>query len=174
MDIMNQISLQSSIGGLYIGDMLIVLFSFLILVFLVRKFAWGPVMDMMKQREEHVANEILAAEKNRESADKLFAESETRLEEIKQEARSMIEDAKQLGKQQEEQIIQTAKAEAVSLKEAAQKDIQMEKERALQAVQDQVASLSVLIATKVIEKELNEADQEDLIADFVNQLGEGQ
>lgn len=174
MHIMNQMSLQSLIGGLYIGDMLIVLFSFLILVFLVRKFAWGPVMDMMKEREEHVANEISAAEENRVSADKLFAESETRLEEIKQEARSMIDDAKQLGKQQEEQILQAAKAEAVNLKEAAQKDIQMEKERALEAVQDQVASLSVLIATKVIEKELNEADQEDLIEEFVSQLGESQ
>lgn len=84
----------------------------------------------------------------------------------------MIEDAKAAGSKQEEQIIAAAKKEAERLKEAAQADIQNEKERAIQALQDKVASLSVLIASKVIEKELTEQDQEKLINEYIKEVGE--
>lgn len=58
------------IWGFHVGDMLYQLFFFAILLFLVRKFAWGPVMNMMKKREEYVANEIEAAEQSRLEAEK--------------------------------------------------------------------------------------------------------
>lgn len=84
----------------------------------------------------------------------------------------MIEDAKAAGVRQEQDIVEAARKEADRLIQAAQADIQNEKERALQALQDKVASLSVLIASKVIEKEISAQDQEKLINDYIKEVGE--
>ena len=147
------------LGGFHLLDMIVMLFFFIVLVALVGKFAWGPVMDMMKKREDHVANEIDTAERNRAEAEKANAEAVERLNQTKQEAQQIIEDAKVAGSKQEQDIISTARAEAERIKAQAQADIQNEKEKALQAIQDQATSLSVLIASKVIEREINEQER---------------
>ncbi len=162
----------AALGGLYIGDMLTQLFFFLVLLLLLKKFAWGPVVNMMQKREEYVANEIEIAEKNRKEAEEAAGKAQAELNQVKQEAQKMFEDAKVAGAKQEQEIIETARKEAERIKKQAQQEIQNEKEQALQALQDQVASLSVLIASKVIEKELNEKDQERLINDYLKEVGE--
>ncbi|KNE21539.1 ATP synthase F0F1 subunit B [Virgibacillus pantothenticus] len=166
------LTVGAGVGGLRVIDMGIQLFFFLLLLFLVKKFAWGPVMNMMQKREEYVANEIEAAEKSRIDAEKASKEAHERLKQMKQEAQKIIEDAKEAGQKQEQEIIRAARDEANRLKESAQADIQNEKEKALQALQDKVASLSVLIATKVIEKEIDEKDQEKLIHEYIKEVGE--
>ncbi|WP_368653342.1 F0F1 ATP synthase subunit B [Ornithinibacillus sp. 4-3] len=164
----------AALGGLHVGDMLVQLFFFIVLLLLIKKFAWGPVMAMMEKREKHVADEIDAAEKSRAEAEKAAKEANERLTQTKQEAMKIIEDARGAGMKQERDIIEAARAEADRIKVAAQADIQNEKEKALQALQDKVASLSVLIASKVIEKELSEADQESLINEYIKEVGEEQ
>lgn len=141
---------------------------------LVKKFAWGPVMDMMQKREDYVANEIDAAEKSRQEAEKASKEAVEQLKQTKQEAQKIIEDAKTAGVKQEADIVASAKKEADRIKKAAQEEIQNEKEKALQALQDQVASLSVLIASKVIEKEISAQDQDKLIEEYIKEVGEEQ
>lgn len=160
------------LGGFHLLDMIVMLFFFIVLVALVGKFAWGPVMDMMKKREDHVANEIDTAERNRAEAEKANAEAVERLTQTKQEAQQIIEDAKVAGAKQEQDIISTARAEAERIKTQAQEEIKNEKEKAIQALQDQVASLSVLIASKVIEKEISAQDQNQLIEEYIKEVGE--
>src|SRR5699024_11234865 len=99
-------------------------------------------------------------------------EGQARLKQTKEEAQKIINDAKDDGAQQEKNIIESDREEALRLKEAAEADIQREKEKATQALQDQVASLSVLIASKVIEKEISAQDQEKLINDYIKEVGE--
>ena len=160
------------LGGFHVIDMLVMLFFFIILIYLVGKFAWGPVMDMMKKREDYIANEIEQAEKNRAEAEKASKEAVERLRQTKQEAQKIIEDARTAGLKQEQDIIEAAKKEAERIKQAAQEEIENEKEKAIQALQDQVASLSVLIASKVIEKEISAQDQEKLIEEYIKEVGE--
>jgi F-type H+-transporting ATPase subunit b len=159
-------------GGLLPGDMLTQLFFFIVLLALLRKFAWGPLMNVMKQREEYISNEIQTAEESRKEAERSSKEAVEELKRTRQEAHSIIEDAKKAGMKQEKDIIEAARKEAERLKEAAQQDINQEKEKAIQALQDQVASLSVQIASKVIEKELNAQDQEKLINEYIKEVGE--
>lgn len=168
------LTVNAVLGGLHVGDMLVQLFFFIVLLTLIRKFAWGPIMNMMEKREEHVANEIDAAEKSRAEAEESREEAESRLKKTKQEAQQIIEDAKNAGVRQEQEIVSSAKSEADRIKQTAQEEIQNEKEKALQALQDKVASLSVLIASKVIEKELNEEDQEALVNEYIKEAGEEQ
>ena len=162
------------LGGFHVIDMIVMIFFFILLIYLVGKFAWGPVMNMMQKREEHVASEIDAAEKSRAEAERASQEAIERLNQTKQDAQKIIEDAKTAGVKQEEDIIASAKKEAERIKEAAQEEIQNEKDKAIQALQEQVASLSVLIASKVIEKEISAQDQEKLIEEYIKEVGEEQ
>ena len=162
------------LGGFMILDTIILLFFFILLMVLVVKFAWGPVMDMMQKREDHIAEQIEVAETNRIEAEKASKEAAERLQQTRQEAQKILDDAKSAGQQQEESIIAAAREEAERIRQAAQEEIRNEKEKALQALQDQVASLSVLIARKMIEKEISAQDQDKLIAEYIEKVGEEQ
>ncbi|MRH43962.1 F0F1 ATP synthase subunit B [Aquibacillus halophilus] len=153
--------------------MLVQLVSFLILLALLKKYAWGPLMNKMEERENHISSEIDIAEKNRTEAEKASREASEELKKTRQEAQSIIEEAKLAGQQQEQKIIEAARTAAENIKKSAQEDIEKETEKAIQALQDQVATLSVQIASKVIEKEINAQDQEKLISEYIKELGEG-
>lgn len=160
------------LGGFHVVDMIVMLFFFILLIALVSKYAWRPVMNMMQKREEHVANEIDAAERSRADAERASKEALEQLTQTKQDAQKIIEDAKVAGIKQEENIIASARKEADRIKVSAQEEIQNEKDKAIQALQEQVASLSVLIASKVIEKEISAQDQEKLIEEYIKEVGE--
>lgn len=154
------------------GDIIFQLLMFIVLLALLKKFAWGPLMGIMKQREEHIAGEIDAAEKSRAEAAKLLEEQRNLLKEARSEAQGLLESARKQGDAQREEIIVAARTESERIKEAAQMEIEQQKEKAVAAIREQVASLSVMIASKVIEKELSEQDQEQLINEYIQEAGE--
>ncbi|MFT4415409.1 F0F1 ATP synthase subunit B [Fredinandcohnia humi] len=156
-----------------LGDIIFQLVIFIILLALLRKYAFGPLMGIMKQREEHIASEINAAEQNHQEAKKLAEEQREFLKKSRAEAAELIENARKMGEEQKENIIQAAREEANRLKESAKQEIVQEKEQAVAALREQVASLSVLVASKVIEKELSLEDQEKLINEYIQEVGEG-
>jgi F-type H+-transporting ATPase subunit b len=159
-------------SGVNWGDIVFQLVMFIILMVLLKKFAWGPLMGIMKQREDHVSNEITAAENSRQESKKLLEEQRSLLKEARTEAQTLIEGARKQGDVQREEIITTARVEAERIKESAKLEIDQQKEKAVAAIREQVASLSVLIASKVIEKELSAADQEKLINEYIQEAGE--
>lgn len=161
-------------GGFNGGDVIFQLLMFIILLALLKKFAWGPLMGIMKEREEHIAGEIGAAEKSRVEAGKILEEQRALLKEARQEAQSLIENAKKQGDVQREEIITAARSEAERIKEAAKLEIEQQKEKAVAAIREQVATLSVLIASKVIEKELTASEQDKLINEFIKEAVEVQ
>lgn len=154
------------------GDILFQLFMFLILLALLKKFAWGPLMGIMQEREKHIANEIEEAEKSRAEAKKLLEEQRNLLKEARSEAQSLIDNAKKQGEVQREEIVSLARQEAERIKESAKREIEQEKEKAVSEIREQVATLSVLIASKIIEKELSVEDQEKLINEYIQEAGE--
>lgn len=154
------------------GDIIFQLIMFIILLALLKKFAWKPLMGIMKQREEHISSEINAAEQSGLEAKKLLEEQRTLLKEARAEAQVLIENAKKQGDLQRDEIIVIARSEAERIKEAAKLEIDQQKEKAVAAIREQVASLSVLIASKVIEKELDAKDQDQLINEYIKEAGE--
>jgi F-type H+-transporting ATPase subunit b len=154
------------------GDIIFQLLMFIILLALMKKYAWGPLMGIIKEREELIAGEIGAAEKSRVEASKILEEQRALLKEARQEAHVLIENAKKQGDLQREEIIVAARSESERIKEAAKLEIEQQKEKAVTAIREQVASLSVLVASKVIEKELTAADQEKLINEYIQEAGD--
>lgn len=163
---------QLVIGSFTVGDSFFTLFTFALLLVLIRIFAWKPLMNVMKEREEHIASEIDSAEESRAQAENLLAEQREVLKQARIESQTMIENAKQLGEKEREEIIKAARLESDRLKEEAKTEIVREKEDAISALREQVGSLSVLIASKVIEKNLDEKAQNDLIQDYIERLGD--
>lgn len=159
-------------GGFTGGDIIIQLVLFLVLLWLLKKFAWGPLMGIMQERENHIAGEIDAAEKSRTEASEYLEEQRELLKEARQEALTLIESAKKQGDDQRSQIILEARQESERLKESAKREIETQKDQAMAALREQVASLSVMIASKVIEKELSVEDQEQLINDYIKEAGD--
>lgn len=113
------------------GTIAYTLFIFLLLLVMLRKFAWGPLMGIMKEREEHVANEIDAAERNNAEAKKLVEEQREMLKQSRVEAQELIERAKKQAVDQKDVIVAAAKEEAESIKASAVQEIQREKEQAI-------------------------------------------
>lgn len=170
----NSYVLGASALGFNAIDILFQLFCFVLLLAFLKKVAWGPLINMMKERETHVANQIDEAEKTREQAAKYVEEQREILKQSRVEAQALIENAKKQGDAQREEIVVAARTEADRIKENAKREIEVEKEKAVAALREQVASLSVLIASKVIEKELTEADQEKLINEYLQEAGDKQ
>lgn len=168
----NVLVLGEAAHGISGGTIIYQLLMFIILLALLRKFAWQPLMNIMKQREEHIANEIDQAEKCRQEAEKLLAEQRELMKQSRQEAQALIENARKFAEEQKEQIVASARAEAERVKETAKQEIEREKEQAMAALREQVASLSVFIASKVIEKELTEQDQRKLIEAYIKDVQE--
>ncbi|MCM3004669.1 F0F1 ATP synthase subunit B [Priestia koreensis] len=162
------------VEGIAWGNVAYQLVIFLILLLLLRKFAFGPLMGIMKKREEYISNEILSAEKSNAEAKKLAEEQRELLKQSRQEIQVMMDNARKSAEDKKEEIIIAARSEAERLKESAKLEIVQEKEQAMTALRQQVASLSVLIASKVIEKELSEQDQEKLIQDYIKEVGDAQ
>lgn len=158
--------------GLNILDIGATLFFFLLLMFILKKVAWGPLMGIMTQREELIAGEIEAAEKSRQDSQRVLEEQRDLLKEARTEALAIVENAKKQGETSREEIITTARSEAARLKESAIREIDTEKERAIAAVREEVVSLSVLAASKVLEKEVSEEDNRALIEATIAKAGE--
>ena len=113
------------------GTIAYTLFIFLLLLVMLRKFAWGPLMGIMKEREEHVTNEIDAAERSNAEAKKLVEEQREMLKQSRVEAQELIERAKKQAVDQKDAIVAAAKEEAESIKASAVQEIQREKSKRL-------------------------------------------
>lgn len=168
---MDSALLSAAEGGVQWGDFLFYLVTFIILIALVKHFAWGPVTEMMEKRAEKIANDIDSAEDARKKAEELAAKRESALKDSHVEASKIIDRAKQNGEQQKANIVSAAQAEVDTLKQNAKKDIAQEREEALANVKNDVAALSVEIASKIIQKELDAKDQEALVDSYIEGLG---
>lgn len=159
------------IGSVEWGTMFFSLFIFMILLLLLRKYAFGPLMGVMEERQTQIANDIATAEQNRLEAQKLIAEQQAALEKARKDAQQVLDNARVTSEKQAAEIQRQAREEAEQFKKVARDEITREKEQAVEALRSQVGALSVLLATKVIEKELDQKQQEKLIADYLKEVG---
>jgi len=159
-------------NGLNLGDIIVTVLFFTILMVLLKKFAWGPLMGVMDQRAELIANEIEAAEKSRLESQKLLEEQRALLKEARESAQSIVENARKQGETQREELMTAARAEVNRMKESATLEIATEKEKAVAAVREEFVSLSILAASKVLGKEISEEDNRALIEETIVKAGE--
>lgn len=153
-----------------LGTIIFVLLSFILLMVLIKIFAWKPLMTLLQKREEKVANDLDSAEQSRIAAQKLEEERQLALQNSRSEAMNIVNTAKASGEQSRQNILQEARLDADKLKNKAQAQLEREKEQALQDMKKEVASLSLELASKIMNQELSTENHTALINDFIAEL----
>ena len=155
-----------------IGDFILIAGSFLLLIFLVKKYAWGNITSILDQRAEKISSDIDGAEEARKKAEELASKREAELAGSRTEAKTIIETAKETAEKSKSDILAEAKLEAGRLKEKANQEIAQNKAEALQSVKGEVADLTVSLAGKIISQNLDGHAHKELIDQYIDQLGE--
>ncbi|MDA7779502.1 F0F1 ATP synthase subunit B [Flavobacteriaceae bacterium] len=144
---------------------------FILLIFLLKKFAWKPILDAVNEREEGIKNALLSAEKAREEMASLQSDNEETLKKARSERDSLLKEAREIKQQLIEEAKNEAKNEAKKIISQAQETIQNEKNAAIVDLKNQVASLSIDIAEKVLKEKLsNDQSQMNLVKDLVKEV----
>ncbi|WP_428046923.1 F0F1 ATP synthase subunit B [Candidatus Avelusimicrobium fimicolum] len=138
------------------GVLALTVCNFLLLVYLLKKFAWNRIIGALESREQQIAQDKLQAQQAREAAEKIKSELDEKLTQIADEAAKKMAEAVKMGETQKEQLLAAAKEQSERLAEQAKAQIEAEKNKALSDVRGEIARVSVLAASKVIEQQLNE------------------
>ena len=155
-----------------IGDFILIAGSFLLLIFLVKKYAWGNITSVLDERAEKISSDIDGAEEARKKAEVLASKREAELAGSRTEAKTIIENAKETAEKSKADILAEAKLEAGRLKEKANQEIAQNKAEALQSVKGDVADLTISLAGKIISQNLDGHAHKELIDQYIDQLGE--
>ena len=136
------------------------LVTFLILLFILRKFAWKPILGAVSDREEGIKDALASAEKARQEMENLHADNERILQEARAEREAMLKDARDMKNKIVSDAKDEAQAQANKMIEQAQAAIESEKKAAMAELKSHVAGLSLSIAEKVVRNELSNKDKQ--------------
>ena len=146
------------------------LVSFVILLGLLAKFAFKPIAAALDRRGQMIKASIDEAEKSRAEARKLMDDYQQQIAQARVEAGKVIEEARLLSEKVRKEIVEKANAESTAVVQRAQEEIQRQKEKGIEELKDTVANLSVQIAARVLEKEVNAATHRQLVDGLINDL----
>ena len=144
--------------------------NFLVLVVLLRIFAYKPIVKMLKEREERIAGSIKKADDDAAAAEATLKQYQEQLAGARVKAQEIIDKAEKRTREDHEASMQTTKAEIDQMKHAAQQEIQRERALAVEKLKGQVAALSIAAADKIVSKNIDAAENEALIKEFIDQL----
>jgi F-type H+-transporting ATPase subunit b len=153
-----------------LGNAIWTLGIFLIVVIVLGKFAWGPVLGLLQQREEFIHRALSDAKRDRDEAEARLKDYAAKLQSAHVEAATLVEEARRDGERLREEIRQRARSEADKLIANAERQIQLETGRALEQIRKEAVDLSVMIASKIIQRNLTKEDNERLIDEALKQV----
>lgn len=130
------------------------LVAFLVVLFILKKFAWGPIVKMLHERESGIADSIAAAEKVKEEMKLLQAQNETLLAQAREERTAMLKDAKETKDKIISEAKEQAKVEANKIMDDTRLQIERQKNAAMTEVKNEIGTLAVEVAEKILRKQL--------------------
>ena len=150
--------------------------NLMIQLVIFKKLLLNPVKKVIAERKAKADSQIADAEKLRTEAEAMKAEYEQNLQNARTEANQIVAAAQRpdipLGYGISEEIVGEARAQAAALKQKAEADIAQERKKAVNEVKDEIGGMAMEIASKVVEREIKEADHQDLIDEFIKNVGE--
>lgn len=141
-------------------------------VYLIKRFLFKPINEMLAKRKAKADAEIQDAVKAKEEAQAMKADYEKSMQDAKAKANEIVMTAQKTAAIQSEEMLKEATAQASAMKEKAEKDIAQEKRKAVNEVKEEIGGIAMEIAGKVIEREINEEDHAKLIDEFIANVGE--
>jgi F-type H+-transporting ATPase subunit b len=149
------------------------LITFFLLLVLLGKFAWKPIIKTLQEREEKIKSSLEEAEKARRDAEGLIAKNNEVLAQAEREAQDIARKAKETADKLKSEITEQAKTEAAKLIASAKKEIDNEKNTALAYLKGEVAGMAVQAAGKIIAVNLDAEKHKKLVDDFIKEIPSG-
>jgi len=154
------------------GTIIFTLINMVILFLLIRHFLFDKVNNVIESRQEEVKNTYEEANNANEKAKKLELDYSEKLSMAKEESAEIVKSATKKAQSRSDEIINDAKLEASNIIQRSNSEIEREKKRAVNQIKDEISDIAFMVATKVIEKEIDKKDNDRLIEDFIKNVGE--
>ena len=146
--------------------------NLMIQMVIFKKLLLNPVKKVIAERKAKADSQIADAQKLRTEAEAMKAEYEQNLQNARNEANQIVASAQKTAAARSEELLGEARAQAAALKQKAEADIAQERKKAVNEVKDEIGGMAMEIASKVVEREIKEADHKDLIDEFIKNVGE--
>ncbi len=145
--------------------------TFVILLFLLRKVAWKPILTMIDERERTIRTSLDQAEQARSEAEEKLRAYEQRLAEARKESRRIIAEGKESAEKIRDDIVAEAQNQKQGMLQDARKQIEAEREKAIQDIKDSVANIAISAASKIIGRQLDDQAHVDIIERSLRGMG---
>ena len=146
--------------------------NLMIQLVIFKKLLLNPVKKVIAERKAKADSQIADAQKLRTEAEAMKAEYEQNLQNARNEANQIVASAQKTAAASREELLGEARAQAAALKQKAEADIAQERKKAVNEAKDEIGGMAMEIASKVVEREIKEADHKDLIDEFIKNVGE--
>jgi len=156
-----------------IRQVLTQIIGFLLMVWLLRKYAWGPLLNMLEARRQKIAGEFQQADRAKTEANELRLKYEQELRGIEAQARQRLQESVAEGQKVAAEMKAQAQREAALRLARAEEEIAREREKAKETLKEQVIKLSVRTAEKILRQKLDEPTHRKLVDEFIDEVGAG-
>jgi len=137
--------------------------AFIAVLVILKKMAWGPILQTLEEREQGIANALKQAELAKEEMASLKSGNEQLLKEAREERDRILKDAKEIGDKMRAEAKERAAQDGAALLANAQREIENQKKAAIQELKNQVASLSIQIAEHLVKDKLSDAEKQNAL-----------
>ena len=146
--------------------------TFVILMLILKKLAWKPILKALEDRENRIKSAIYQAEQDQKRAEQLMREHQALIEKAKKESMKIINESKETAENTKKEIIEQARFEAEKMLEKAKQEIELSKDAAISEVKKYAVDISLSAAQKVVGEIINQEQQVKLIQKYIQELSQ--
>jgi F-type H+-transporting ATPase subunit b len=153
------------------GVLIWTIITFIILVIILKKFTWKPILTALEQRANAIKESLEEAEKAKDEAKKILDANQVNLSKAEEESKQIINQSRAFAEKLKEQILLESKDQAKKLLEEATAEIERKKASAFDELKNQVAEIAVKAAEKILKEELDKTREKELVDKYINEIG---
>ncbi len=146
--------------------------TFVILFLILRKFAWGPIVEALEKREKTIRDSLDEAAKTQEESKQLFEKYNRKLQEVGAEAQKLMEEGRNLGENMKRDILAKAREEAEGIVARGKHEINMERDKAISEIRKHAVDLSLFAASKILKRSLTDEDHRRFVSEAIDNIEE--
>jgi F-type H+-transporting ATPase subunit b len=161
---------ETNIFNADIGNFIFTLIIFGAVVYILRKFAWKPLLDVLSKRETTIREAIEAAQRERAAAERLLTEYKVQLDKAREESAVLVTEGRHAAEAVARRVHEQARRESEEILARARREIQLAADSARKELHDEAAELAVRVAGRIIQKQLSAADHRALVAESLKEM----
>jgi F-type H+-transporting ATPase subunit b len=144
--------------------------TFVILLIILKRVAWKPILTALDQRETAIRDSLEKAEKAKEEAQKILDENQVKLTKAEEESKKIIDQSRAYAEKLKEQLVQESKRQAAKIISDASEEIERKKESAFNELKTQIAEIAVQAAEKILRENINKETNKKIVNDYISEI----